>query len=144
MVGHIQGDGRIRHICQHQHWSVMYGHFFLFYTEIRKPSFVARIHRPRALGVHTYCRLYFYIPIFLSWRNISSEEIFPKKFHGIFFEPQVFTKFTLFLGLPGNWFEFFDQMTRVLLFGGKKINCLAANSIRIICSILCCENIHNT
>ena len=84
MVGHIQGDGRIRHICQHQHWSVMYGHFFLFYTEIRKPSFVARIHRPRALGVHTYCCLYFYIPIFLSWRNISSEEIFPKKFHGIF------------------------------------------------------------
>ena len=64
----------------------------------------------KSVRVRTHCHLYFYktiflysfISIFLSWRNISSEEIFPKKFHGIFFEPQVFTKFTLFLGLPGN------------------------------------------
>ena len=56
-------------------------------------------------------------------------------------EPQLFTKFTLFLGLPGNWFEFFDQMTWVLLFGGKFFHCLAANSIRIICRTLGCENI---
>ena len=92
--------------------------------------------------VHTVAyisiKLYFYIFVleeYFLWRNIS------KEIPWNIFEPQLFTKFTLFLGLPSNCFEFFDLMTWVLVFGGIFFKCLAANSIRIIRRTLCCENI---
>ena len=92
------------------------------------------VHTVAYISIKLYSYI-FELEKYFFWRNIS------KEIKWNIFEPQLFTKFTMFLGLPGNWFEFFDQMTWVLLFGGNFFHCLAANSIRIICRTLGCENI---
>ena len=85
-------------------------------------------------------KLYFYIPLFLYfWVG----GIFPlKKYFQRnsmeYFWATGYYKIHLVFRAARQLIRIFDQKPRVWC---KKLNCLAANGIRIICRTLCCENI---
>ena len=82
--------------------------------------------------------LYFYIfelEEYFLWRNIS------KKFHGIFLSHWLQLILTHFQVCLKNIMTFFDQMARILLFGEKYLNSLAANCVMFKSRILWHENI---
>ena len=51
------------------------------------------------------------------------------------FEPLTSTNLNPFSSLPEKYYDFFDQMARILLFNKKYLNCLAANCVMFKCSV---------